>query len=402
MKIALRQKIPRTVGIDALGILSVCLLSLCLLGIALAASGQAGSAAPEKPSMAEDAFKNIQVLKGIPVGQFMESMGFFCASLGESCEFCHTLKQGTWDDYAIDTPRKQMARGMVLMMNQINKTNFGGRRVVTCYSCHNGGDLPKVTPSLAAIYTAPPPEDPDDAPLGPAPKEISAEQILDKYIQAVGGAQAAASMTSVVAQGMSQGYGDEAYERKIEVFAKASGQRTTIIHTLSGDNTTTFDVHQGWVAAPITAAPVPVIALTGSDLDGAKLDADLSFPARLKQALTAWRAGSPKMIDDRAVQVVQGTSSGAYPVRLYFDANSGLLVRQVRYTDSAVGLNSTRIDYGDYREVSGVKMPFHWTITWFDGRATFDLKEVHVNAPVDAARFARPSPPVAPLAAAKP
>lgn len=378
----------RGARIGATAALGVCVLSVALAG------GQAGS--DEKPPMAEEVFKNVTVLKGIPVAQFMESMGFFCASLGESCEHCHTLGHGTWDDYAADTPAKQMARGMVVMMNNINKSYFGGRRVVTCYSCHNGGDRPKVTPSLAAVYSAPPPEDPDDIPLGAAPKNSSVDQILGNYIQALGGADRLAKVTSFVAKGTSQGYGDEAYERPIDIFAKSPAQRTTIIHTLTGDNTATFDGRIGWTAAPATAVPVPVLPLSGSDLDGAKVDADLSFPAAIKEMLTNWRVGSPMIIDDKPVQVVEGSSPKGYPVRFYFDAKSGLLVRQVRYTDSAVGLNSTRIDYGDYRDVSGVKFAFHWRVTWFDGQTSFDLKQVQVNAPVDAAKFARPSPPVAP------
>ena len=382
----------RQIVLNAVAASALAMMGACLMGVALA-GGQTGS--EQKPMMSEDAFKNVQVLKGISVSQFMGSMGFFCASLGESCEYCHTLEHGTWSDYAADTPRKQTARDMVVMTNAINKTNFGGRRVVNCYSCHNGGDRPKLTPSLTAIYATPPPEDPDDAPLGPAPKTTAADQILDNYIQAVGGAQKLASITSFVAKGTSEGYGDEAYERKIEVFARSPEQRTTVIHTITGDNTTAFDGRAGWVAAPATAVPVPVLALAGSDLDAAKLDADLSFPAQLKQALTGWRVGRAAAIEGHAVQVVQGMSGGGTPVRLYFDAKSGLLVRQLRYTDSAVGLNSTRIDYGDYREVAGVKIPFHWTVTWFDGRTSFDLKDVQVNVPVDAARFARPNPPVA-------
>ena len=141
---------------------------------------------------------------------------------------------------------------------------------------------------------------------------------------------------------------------------------------------------------------MPVLALTGTDLDAAKVDADLSFPLRLKQALTGWRVGSPATIDDRLVQVVQGTTAGGRPVRLFFDKESGLLVRQVRYTDSPVGLNPTQIDYADYREVSGVKMPFRWVVTWLDGMATFMLSDVQANAPIDAKRFARPAPPTPP------
>ena len=132
-----------------------------------------------------------------------------------------------------------------------------------------------------------------------------------------------------------------------------------------------------------------MLELTGGDLDGAKLTRPLAFPTRIKQALTQWRVGYPAIIDDRAVQLVQGTSDGRHPVNLYFDTQSGLLVRQVRYADSPVGLNPTQVDYADYREVAGVKMPFKWTVSWLDGRSTTELSEVQPNAPIDAAKFAR-------------
>ena len=338
--------------------------------------------------MAEEVFKNVQVLKGIPVDQFMETMGFISASLGMSCEDCHAAGDSSWANYALDSPRKQTARRMMLMVSTINQTNFGGRQVVTCYSCHHGSERPKVTPSLAALYGSPP-EEPDDI-LAQAPGAPSADQILDKYLQALGGAERLANLTSFIARGTSTGYGPEG-ERPVEVFVKAPGQRTIIIHTLDGDSTTTFDGRAGWIAAP--HRPVPVLALTGGGLDGAKLDAELSFPARVKQALGKWRVGFPTTIDDREVRVVQGTSAGGTLATLYFDAESGLLVRLVRYADSPVGRMPTQIDYSDYREVSGVKMPFRWKVTWLDGLETFVLSDVQPNVPIDGAKFARPAPP---------
>jgi photosynthetic reaction center cytochrome c subunit len=364
---------------------------VCVLGIALA-RGQAGP--EQRPPMAEKVFKNVQVLKGIPVDQFMATMGFFCASLTANCTTCHVSESsGSWEKYADDTELKQTARKMILMMSAINGSFFGGRRVVTCYSCHRGDERPKVTPSLAEVYGIPPPEEPDEI-LEQAHQAPSADQVLDKYIQALGGARRLATLTSFVAKGTYNGY--DAEMRPVEVFAKSPGQRTTIVHTLSGDTTTAYDGRAGWIAAPATDMPVPVLALTGGDLDGAKVDAELSFPAQVKQVLSEWRVGFPATIDDHEVQVVQGTSAGRSPVKLYFDKESGLLVRLVRYTNSPVGLNPTQIDYADYREVSGVKMPFRWTVTWLDGRSTVELSEVQPNAPIDAAKFARPAPPAPP------
>jgi hypothetical protein len=103
------------------------------------------------------------------------------------------------------------------------------------------------------------------------------------------------------------------------------------------------------------------------------------------------------MVNDREVEVLQGSTSGNFPVKLYFDKESGLLVRQMRYTNSPVGLNPTEVDYTDYRDVSGVKMPFRWLTTWTDGKASTELSEIKVNTPVADAQFAKPAP-----AAAKP
>jgi hypothetical protein len=364
---------------------------VCLLAVRLA-SGQAGPA--QRPPMAEEVFKNVQVLKGIPVDEFMSTMGVFSAALGMSCEDCHAANDSKWENYALDTSvRKRTARRMIVMMSAINKDNFAGRQMVTCYSCHRGGDHPKVTPNLATLYNMP--EEPDDI-VPQAPGAPSADQILDKYIQALGGAERLRNLTSFTAKGTSVGYGPEGNQRPVEIFAKAPGQRTTIIHTLNGDSTTTYDGRAGWIAAPLR--PVPVLALSGTALEGVKLEAELSFPARVKQALGKWRVGFPAVINDREVQVVQGTSTGGAIATLFFDAESGLLVRIVRYSDSVVGRTPTQIDYADYREVAGVKIPFRWTVTWLDGKENFELSDLQPNAPMDSAKFAKPAPPTPPPA----
>ena len=381
---------------------SLALALVCLAGAALT-HGQAtpqqarpqANAAPgeQKPLLAEEAFKNIQVLRGIPVSQFMETMGFFSASLGESCEFCHGGSDSGWDKYAEDNDIKQTARKMVLMMNAINKANFSGKREVTCYSCHRGGDRPLVTPDLTALYGTPPPMPPPDV-VEAAPDAPAANQILDKYIQALGGAQRVNGLTSYIAKGTTSGYGEKIEKRPLEIYAKAPNEHTVINHTLTGDSTITFDGRNGWSAAPDTDSPVPVLALTGPDLESAKVDANLAFPGRIKEALSKWVVGYPTTIDDQDVQVVQGTSPGGTTVTFYFDSKTGLLSRIMRYTDARIGLIPMQVDYSDYRDVAGIKMPFHWNVTWLDGRSTYDFTSIQTNVPIDAAKFAKPAPPV--------
>ena len=75
----------------------------------------------------------------------------------------------------------------------------------------------------------------------------------------------------------------------------------------------------------------------------------------------------------------------------YFD-QTGLLIRILRYVDTAVGRVPTQVDYSDYRDVAGVKLPFKWIVTWTDGQGTTELSEVRPNVAVEASRFARPAP----------
>jgi photosynthetic reaction center cytochrome c subunit len=359
-----------------------------LVGVALAI-GQAGPG--PRPQMAEEVFKNVQVLKGIPVDEFMGTMGVFSAALGLSCEDCHDANDSNWANYALDTGvKKRTARRMVLMMSAINRDSFGGRQVVTCYTCHRGSTSPRVTPSLAALYGAAPADETGDDIVAQAAGAPPADQVLDKYIQALGGAARLASLTSLVAKGTSVGYGPEGQKRPVDVFAKAPDLRTTIIHTLDGDSTTTYDGRAGWIAAP--HRPVPVLALSGDDLAGVKLEAEVFFPARIKQDLGKWRVGFPAEIDDRPVQVLQGTSASGALATLYFDSESGLLVRLVHYAQSPVGRMPTQVDYADYRDVSGVKIPFRWKVTWLDGVESVVLSDVQPNVPIDGATFARPAP----------
>lgn len=355
-------------------------------------SGQAAPA-QQQPLLAEQVFKNVKVLRGISVQEFMGTMGAFSAALGMSCEDCHNADDRNWDGFAADNPRKNMARVMVVMMQAINKQHFGGRQMVTCYSCHRGSDRPKVTPNLADIYGGFPPDNPLDI-IQQAPDAPQPDVVLDRFIQASGGAERLAALKSYTAKGTSVGYGPESQERPVEIYAVAPDRRTTIIHTLSGDSTTTVDGTTAWYAAPYR--PVPVLQLTDQDFDGARLDAALGFPGGIKSALTKWRVGRPAFIDGKELTHVQGTSPEGVTASLYFDPETGLLVRQLRFAESPVGRIPTQIDYEDYRDVAGVKLPFKWTMSGINGRDSFEITAIQPNARVDAARFARPAPPVTP------
>ncbi len=346
--------------------------------------------------MSEQAFKNVTVLKGIPVDEFMNTMGFIAAATNYNCIDCHVEPkvEGDWSVYAQETPRKATARRMILMVQDINRTNFGGARVVTCYTCHrNLQGAPKITPRLADQYGEPPTLDPNEVEITrQATGAPSADQVFDKYLQAVGGAQKAAAVTSIVFKGTYEGYAEP--KAPVDIYVKAPNQRTMIVHTDLGDRTTTCDGNNGWMAAPAADKPFPVISYTGGDLDGVRLDAVLSLPAGIRQAITKPAVGSTS-IDDKDVMVVQGTANGGRSsIKLYFDKQSGLLVRQVRFADTIIGRVPIQVDYSDYRDVAGagVKLPFHVITTWTDGRSDVLLTSAETNVPIDASKFNQPTP----------
>jgi Photosynthetic reaction centre cytochrome C subunit len=368
-----------------------------LLGV-LPVLGQ--TAAPQKALMAEDVFKNIQVLKGIPVNQFMETMGFFSAALGYNCTNCHGNEVlGNWEKYADDIPVKQTARRMVQVVNTINKNLFGGREAVTCYTCHRGSPTPKVVPSLMEQYSEPPPDDPNEVEIsGRAYAGPTADAILDRYLQALGGAQRLAALTSYAGTGRYEGFDSYHGKVAVDVYAKVTGEHTVIAHTQNGDSVTAYDGRNAWIMGP--DKPVSVLQLVpGGDLDGVKLDSNLAFPGGLKQALTAWRTGFPTTsIDDRPVQVVQAMAGGTR-VKLFFDKETGLLTRVVRYSKTMVGPVPVQTDYSDYREVAGVKIPFQWRLTWTGGQSMYSLDDVRPNVAIDPAKFAKPAAAVKPVVA---
>jgi Photosynthetic reaction centre cytochrome C subunit len=376
-------------------LMKLMLLMVLLMTCLLAAASIQGQ---QKPQLAEEVFKNVQVLRGIPVKEFMETMGFFSASLSLNCTDCHgDASASDWGKYATDTPLKNTARRMINMVNALNKASFAGRPSVTCYTCHRGSQRPKVIPSLEAQYGEPLPDDPDEVePLPSVRSAATAEQILDKYLEALGGAAALAKLTSFTAKGTYEGFDSDLTEVPIDIYAKAPDLRATVVHMVGGDVTSTYDGREAWVAEPGDLAPVPLIQLVGANLGGARLDAQLSFPGQIKQLFTDWRVNFPAVsIADHPMQVVQGLTRDGTRVKLYFDKSSGLLVRQTRYSPTAVGTVAARVDYSDYRVLPGlgVKIPFSWQVTWVDGRSTIKVTSVQPNVAIEAAKFAKPTPP---------
>ena len=327
---------------------------------------------------AEEQFKNIQVLKGVPAEQIFPTMQFITASLGVECDFCHV--QGAFEKD--DKKNKQTARKMMEMMIAINADNFDGHRAVTCNTCHRGNAMPQAIPSVmteeAKGMAEPKKAEAPEVSTGP-----TGEQLLDKYVQAVGGAAAIDKVTTRVMKGTIQ-FGGKSLP--IDIYSKNPNMRISLTHMPEGDNVTAFNGHEGWLAMP----GGHVRDMHGSDLDGASIDADMHLATHLKAMFSELQTRGTEKVGDRDAYVVVGHRQGLPPIELYFDEQSGLLLRLLRFGDTALGRMPTQIDYADYRETNGVKIPYRWTLARPSGRFTIEVTDVKQNVPVDDAKFVHP------------
>jgi len=362
----------------------------------MSAAAVQGQVAPsQNPPVAEAVFKDVQVLKGIPVDEFMDTMGMFAAATAKDCTGCHApeVLTASRDAFAKPTPMIQRARQMVVMMNTINRNYFRGERRVTCYTCHSATSNPQRVPNLSVQYGTPPADNPDRLDFIALPdraKEV--DQIFARYIQAIGGAERLGGVKTFAASGTYAGWDTSRVEVPVEFFGRAPDSFTTVVHRKEGDNIFVFDGRNAWFAGVDAAVPNFTTTYTGGNLSGARVDALVAIaPHTIQKAFGRWQVSEDVIDDDKPVTILQGTNQGQLPVNLYFD-ESGLLVRLVRWNDTAVGPIPTQFDFSDYREAGGIRRPFRWVKAWTNNRVEFTLKDVRLNAPIDAARFARPAP----------
>ena len=250
------------------------------------------------------------------MSDFLGSMGVMSADLGYDCADCHVAAGTDKVNWEFDTPKKKTARKMVEMVAVINKTNFAGVQMVTCWTCHHGRFMPATTIALDALYGTP--NDERMTSSSPAKACPPPPRFWINTFRPSAEPQKLAGLTSFIATGTSVGYEGLGGGGSFQIFAKSPDQRTTLIafkdHPERGDSTRAYNGTAGWIKSP--RGLLPEYDLTGSELDGARLDALLSFPGQIKTALNNWRAGSLDSIGDKEVQVVQGSG----PARLARDA----------------------------------------------------------------------------------
>ncbi len=371
------------------------------LGIATPVQTPAATAPQEKT--VEQAEKNIKVLTGMPQSQLIPVMNYFAASMGRRCNFCHVNNNGQWD-YAADTkPEKNTAREMIKMVLELHKQTFNGSTDISCYTCHRGRNQPQSVPTLPLPVPSPPPGNPGgprpggatppaaqpQASPSPRPAVPSADDILNKYIEALGGQAAIDKLKTRAAKGTIVQANGNSFQ--FELYQAAADRFYLMVTTPQGTFERGFDGKVAWEKTSQFMREV-----TGADLANFKAANSLFTLINFKEQYARPPRVRRDKIGDRDVFVLDGMTTDGKRMRLYFDATTGLLLRRITALTSIVGIIPDQVDLEDYRDADGVKFPFtarSSTIEVGNPFSTRTFTEIKVNAPVDDSKFKMPAAP---------
>src|SRR4030095_7162597 len=310
----------------------------------------------------EQVRKNIQVLKGLPDSQLFLLMNFVGDSLGVNCDHCHVkgeknLQTGedTWLWERDDKKEKAVGRDMMRMVLELNRTRFNRAGVVTCYTCLRGSTRPE-------RMTPPPPRDYFNEALKPQPKRAlpTAQEVIAKYLSVVG-----ANRQDILSQAIVMRGTVERVER-----AKASGPTEIVFKQPNKvritETLTSGVVTRGWngTTAWIQTSK-GVNSVTGENLKAMKstptttIASDGLFsPIKIPDSSSRATLIGVTRINDRESYQVLIEDSSTQSIQLFFDIESGVLLRRVNATNTMLGPLNVQWDFSDYRDVSGIKLPF--------------------------------------------
>jgi outer membrane lipoprotein-sorting protein len=355
------------------------IIGAALFALALA---QSQSTAPGRlyrryGKKASEVYTNVQVLKDIDSTELIPTMQYMAESLGVGCDFCH-VAGGSYKD----GPTKIKARQMILMTREINRNHFGGEKTVSCAVCHRGSRLPVLYLPVAQDGGTAPASPPT---AGASANQPGANQILDKFLQAVGGGAALQRISTRIEKGTISSGGSKL---RYEVFYSTPNKRASIAYLANGESRTVFDGTSGWI--DITAPDPPGRDMIPSETAAAKLEANLRFALDAGRILQGLSVLPAETVDGKEMYVVSGKPENMKAIRLYFDKQTGLLTRMIRYNEVPVGFSMVQTDYADYRDVAGVRVPFRTTQSRPGGRSVVQIESAQQNVAVDESRFNRP------------
>jgi photosynthetic reaction center cytochrome c subunit len=395
-----KERLMRGVVCAALALAASCVL----WGRAARTSAQ-GPSAGDKP--VEQTRKNIQVLKGLPESQLFSEMNFIAASLGVQCGFCHVSQgkdpQGrtNWVWESDEKEEKKVAREMMRMVLAVGKGEYGiSRGQVTCYTCHRGQEHPQSLPTLPLAVSghepAPGARPAAGAPTAtdvpganaPRPEQPTVQQVFDKYVAAVGKPEAVKQFQTFVAKGTAAG--SQGRTQNFEVTLKGTDKGLLVLEgPQGGSQRRAVNGTTGWMAGPRGAR-----AFNPAELADARRTLDLFSVVKFAPTTSMRVAGRWKVGERDAVVVVDRPSESVQR-RYFFDAETGLLLRILTLTDAILNQIPEQVDFEDYRDVDGVKLPFVVRVSAIDtfNSRTQTLAEVKHGIPVDDKLFETPPPP---------
>jgi hypothetical protein len=377
-----------------------------------AATVSAQRAQPSEDRSAAQVYKSVQILKDVPSTQIIPTMRVISASLGVECEFCHVT------DRAGETEKKQIARRMMTMVTALNQNSFAGQSRVTCYTCHRAGSTPLAAPVPTGQYTVDgvgllikgtgnPIPGGTDAALERRLKELTAAQaaalpapdaIFAKYVMALGGEAAIRGVTSRKVSALNESAADvrglsPPVHAVMQQYWKAPNQWVATLQTVNAKTARGFDGSVAWIQdarGTVTESTGPVPA---PPLARVKRAADFYEALNLKQAYSQVTTRGMVKVNDRDAYLVVGTPAGDLPEQLYFDKETGLLVRKGTATPTAFGDYAIQTDFEDYREVGGVKYPYLVRtigVSPADSTTMF-VERIENNPPLDNVTFLKPA-----------
>lgn len=338
-------------------------------------------------------FKNIKVLTDLPESQLNQVMDLFAASLGKRCDFCHVNDNGRYN-YAADTkPEKNTAREMIRMVLELHKRTFPGSTEISCYTCHRGRTSPVGVPQLPLPDLTPRPNSspqvltPSPVPGQTAAGGPTADQLIEKYVNAVGGHAAVDKVKAWMMKGSQGG-------KNFEMDQSAPDKFYMSVITPQGAVEVGFNGTTGWVKDPRGLHDLPAAQLPRLKANSDYLWFDLAkFKGQYPRM--AEQVGKDK-IDGHDVYVVGASNPDGRRAQLVFDAETGLLRRVNRFIPTMMGVIPARADFDDYRDVDGMKIAFSIVVSVVDvwnPPSELKLTEVKLNPNLDDSRFNRPPTP---------
>lgn len=339
---------------------------------------------PEELKPAEQVFKNIQVLKGMPAAELQGTMSFIASSLGVDCDYCHRQdKDGTFASDVV--PAKLRAREMIQMVRRINQETFHGESVVNCFTCHRGQAKPV---SISPITPLPPrPEDAPPAAIAPASSLPSVEQVLDHYVKALGGQAALDAVKTRVIK--TAPLGQASSESSInELFQKAPGKVMVLQQSEGYTLWAGFNGQQAWGQDSLKSYWG---ILNTAELHSIMRDSEMYQGSRLTSQYRNVAVTGTEEIGDHHTFAIAGTSPEGAREKFFFDAETGLLLRRHIEEPTMFGWFPLEVNFEAYREVDGVKIPFVVRFSSAGGawgvRTSYVILEVRQNVPIEDEKF---------------